>query len=168
MNTKRKWRKWANLWSQEPAENSRCHQSTNPRLQTMLWRWTMWLDGIGQRSLARSKTDTRDGWKKPSRSWREREPPWTETRGDIFFHMFMMNCYLKNPQRGEKQLATPKLPLPEVQLVLVVAVSSSVDKEDRRPWNVHSKLNYFWIRNRNFSSYLRQQRSWWIYLIKYI
>ena len=32
-----------------------------------------------------------------------------------------------------------KLPIPEVQLVLVVAVSSSVEKEGRRPQNEHSK-----------------------------
>ena len=43
----------------------------------------------------------------------------------------MMNCYLRNPQRGEKELATPNLPLAEAQSVLGEAVLSSVENEAR-------------------------------------
>ena len=104
MNTKLEWKKWENLWLLELAENSRCQQSINLRLQIMLRRWTMWLNGIGQRSLARSKTDSRDG----NRSHRDQEEKGSHNepgRGAIFsFHMYMMNCYLKNPQREGKQL----------------------------------------------------------------
>ena len=91
-------------------------------------------------------TRTRDGWRKPLKSEKGGEPPWTETRGNIFFHMFLMNCFLKNPPKGEKQLVTPDIPQAFVQPVLVVAVSSSVEKEGRCPWNVHSKSITFWIR----------------------
>ena len=68
-------------------------------------------------------------------------------QGQYFFHTFLMNCFLKNPQREENQLATPDFPLAEVQLVLVGAVSSSVEKVGRCPRNVHSKSITFWIRN---------------------
>ena len=44
-----------------------------------------------------------------------------------------MNCFLKNPQKGENQQATPDFPQAEIQPVLVVAVSSSVEKESRYP-----------------------------------
>ena len=77
-----------------------------------------------------------------------------------------MNYFLKNPQRGKNQLATLDFPLAEVRPVLVVAVTSSVEKEGRCPWNVHSKSITFWIRNQEIFLILRQGRSWWIYLIK--
>ena len=58
--------------------------------------------------------------------------------------MFTMNFYVKNHERGEKQLPTPNLPLAEARPVLVVAVSSSVEKEGIYPRNIQSKS--FFIR----------------------
>ena len=51
----------------------------------------------------------------------------------MYSKQFLMNCFLKNPQKGENQLVTPDFPQAEVQPVLVVAVSSSVGKEGRCP-----------------------------------
>ena len=58
---------------------------------------------------------------------------YARTIGLLFFHTFLMNYFLKNPQRGKKQLATLDFPLAEVRPVLVVAVTSSVEKEGRCP-----------------------------------
>ena len=44
------------------------------------------------------------------------------------------------------QLATPNFLQAETQPVLIVVVSSSVEKEGRCPWNLHSKSITFWIR----------------------
>ena len=44
--------------------------------------------------------------------------------GQYFFHTFLMNCFLKNPQKGEIKLATPDFPQAEVQPVWVVAAHS--------------------------------------------
>ena len=102
MNTKRKWKKWANRWSQEPVESSRCHQSINPRSQTMLSRRTTSLDGIGLRSLARSKTDTRDGWRKSLKSEKGGEPQYCtmdRDEGQYFLSHVFDELLEKSPKR---------------------------------------------------------------------
>ena len=71
---------------------------------------------------------------------------WFSPFWGFFKKQFLMNCFLKNPQKGENQLATPNFLKAETQPILVVAVSSSVEKERRCPWNVHSKSITFWIR----------------------
>ena len=66
------------------------------------------------------------------------------------------SCSISLPDLdGKKQLATPKLPLPDVQLVLVVAVKSTVVKEYRGPRNVYSsdqKLRNFFIFTYNYDA----------------
>ena len=56
-------------------EKSRCLQFTNLQLQTTLWSRIVSSDGIGLGSLARNRTDTRDGLKKQWRLERGGELP---------------------------------------------------------------------------------------------
>ena len=80
-------------------------------------------------------------------------------------HIFDELLLDKSPKKEKNQLATPDFPQAEIQPVLVVAVSSSVEKEGRCPWNVHSKSIIFWIRIQEIFLIILLRRSWWIYSI---